>query len=263
MNAAPFIAALGRVPVVRHVLHWCASQYSENSLVQIRHGQATGLWWQRHHRYVNGYWVGHYELPAQDALRRELRPGDTFFDIGANAGFFTLLAARLVGPRGRCIAFDPSPENGASISEQIAVNSLTHCSLAREAIADCDGTANFSFPTPGSTVGHLGKAKNGEQNIRVKVATIDSACARFGRPNFIKMDIEGAEASALRGASNTLRDVRPGWLIELHGPQCEQQVKALLQEAHYDFFDLDGVRLNSSQVLPGQFVARPLPGDEP
>jgi FkbM family methyltransferase len=263
MNTAPCIAALGRFPVVSNILRWCAGQYPENSVVQIQHGHAAGLWWRRHHRHVNGYWVGHYELPAQEALCRELRTGGTFFDIGANAGFFTLVAARRVGPRGRCIAFEPSPDNGAGIAEQIEVNSLAHCSLALEAIADYDGTADFSFPTPGSTVGHLGKTKKGEQNIQVKVTTIDSACARFGRPNFIKMDIEGAEASALRGAANTLRDVRPGWLIELHGPRCEQQVKALLQEAHYDFFDLDGVRLNSSRVLPGQFIARPLPGGEP
>ena len=64
--------------------------------------------------------TGMAERPLQSALQRELRPGATFFDIGANVGFVTLIAARLVGPSGRVVAFEPVPENVAAIRENLA-----------------------------------------------------------------------------------------------------------------------------------------------
>src|SRR5262249_30228384 len=153
-----------------------------------------------HHRYVNGYWIGHYEFSIQEALKRELKLGHTFYDVGANAGFFTLVAAGLVGSQGKCVAFDPSPDNYTSITEQIQLNALNHCTVVKQAIADFTGRAKFFFAMPGSAQGHLGESRNGEQHVEVEVTTFDEACGRFGKPDFIKMDIEGAEVKALQGA---------------------------------------------------------------
>src|SRR5688572_25684309 len=109
MPSARLIETLGKVPLLSQALRWYARRHPEGSVVTIKSGEAAGFKWKRHHRYVNGYWLGQYELPLQQALKRELKPGDTFFDVGANAGFFTLIAARLVGPTGKCVAFDPAP----------------------------------------------------------------------------------------------------------------------------------------------------------
>jgi len=261
MNAPRVITSIGRIPGLGRVVRWYAGQYREDSVVTIRHGHAAGLLWRRHHRYVHGYWIGHYEHSIQEALKRELKPGHTFFDIGANAGFFTLIGARLVGAGGRCVAFDPSRENCASIQEQIELNSLPGCSVVSEAISDSVGSSFFSFAAPGSPEGRIGKSTTGEQQVPVKVTTLDGACVRFGRPDFIKMDIEGGEVRALKCASNTLLRLRPGWLIELHGPEAEREVKALLWQAHYAFFDLQGVALDPGRVLPTHFLARP--GENP
>ena len=257
MNRSQLIQSVGKIPVLSHGLRWCANLYPENSVVQIRAGHAAGLLWRRHHRYVNGYWLGHYELPIQEALRRELFAGGTFFDIGANAGFFTIVAARLVGPGGRCVAFEPSPDNCASIREQIETNALDYCTLVPEAVAEAEGTAKFSFSAPGSPMGHLGGSRGGERQIEVKTTTLDAACARFGAPDVIKMDIDGAEIGALQSAVKTLRDIRPAWLIELHGPDCEREVKAALCRADYSFFDLDGRALPANELLPQHFLAHP------
>lgn len=257
------ITSIGKVPLLGRVSRWYAGQYAENSVVQIRHGPAAGLLWQRHHRYVNGYWIGHYELPIQEALKRELKPGHTFFDFGAHAGFFTLVAAQLVGPGGHCVAFEPLPENCASIREQIAVNSLCPCSVVNEAISDSVGSAFFSFSATALSTAHLGESRPRERQLAVKVTTVDGACVRFGRPDFIKMDIEGSEIQALKAASHTLRHLRPGWLIELHGPECERETRALLREARYGFFDLRGIPLNPDRTLPRHFIARPSETSEP
>ena len=145
-----FIASIGRIPWLGRATRWYASQYPENSVIKIRHGHAAGFFWRRHHRYVHGYWIGHYELPIQEALKRELKPGHTFFDLGAHAGFFTLVAAQLVGTNGYCVAFEPAPENCASIHEQIELNSLCPCLVVNEAISDRVGSTFFSFSFAGS-----------------------------------------------------------------------------------------------------------------
>src|SRR5690349_4263474 len=101
--------------MVARYLRWRANRYKEGSIVRIKHGYAAGFLWVRSHRYVNGYWIGHYELSIQRAITTLLKQGDTFWDLGANAGFFTLVAARLVGFEGKCVAFEPEPINYATI----------------------------------------------------------------------------------------------------------------------------------------------------
>ena len=256
MRKEKLTQAIGKVPLAGSALRWYANQYNEGSVVRIKQGLGANLLWKRHHRYVNGYWIGHYELPIQDALKRLIKPGDTFFDVGANAGFFTLIASRLIGTAGRCIAFDPSPENTRSIAEQIELNSLTNCTVVGEAIADCEGTAEFYFESPGSPVGHLGQSGNGEQRMEVTTTTLDHAALRFGAPNFIKMDIEGAEGLALQGAAGMLNEIRPIWLIELHSDECERAVREQMSAAEYEFFDLQGERVAANKPLPGHVIAR-------
>jgi FkbM family methyltransferase len=257
MLATRLITSIGRVPGLSHAARWYASRYREGSVVTIRHGEAAGLLWRRHHHDVNGYWIGHYEIPLQEALKRELKSGDTFFDIGANAGFFTLIAARLIGKQGRCIAFEPCPDQSMRIRGQIDLNGFPQCQGVTEAISDFEGSAPFSFPATGSSTAHLGESRKGEQEVRVRVMTLDGACVRFGNPDLIKMDIEGAESRVLKAASHTLRTVRPRFLIELHGPECEREVKILLRDASYSFFDLQGRSLDSGNVLPNHFMGRP------
>lgn len=257
MNSAVWIHRAGRVPVVNRALRWCAHQFAENSVVTIRHGGAAGMRWRRHHRYVNGYWLGQYELPIQEALQRLLQPGDTFFDVGANAGFFTLIGARLVGRQGCCIGFDPLPENHESITEQIALNDLSNCQAVALAVGERELRAAFCYEQPGASTAHLGTPTSGEHHIEAQVITLDAACAEFGTPDVIKLDIEGAEVAALRGASRLLREIRPAWLIELHGRECEADVRRLLTAEGYSFCRLDGRSLAGQTDWPRHVVAGP------
>src|SRR5216683_2563800 len=119
---AGVINRLGALPLIGPALRRMARRFPEGSVVRIHTGLAAGLNWRRHHRYVGGYWIGNYELDVQHALKRLLRPGDVFYDIGANAGFFSLLATKLVGPTGRVVSFEPLPENVQSIREQMELN---------------------------------------------------------------------------------------------------------------------------------------------
>ncbi len=262
MTTASLAGFLGRIPLLGRGLRCLAAKYSEESVVTIHTGLASGMKWRRHHRYVNGYWIGHYELPIQNALKQHLRPGQTFFDVGANAGFFTMIAARLVGPSGRCFAFDPAPENVASIREQIDLNELRQCSAVQAAVGAEPGEADFYFDMAGSPTGHLanksaGASSSGSHRLWVEVETLDLAATKYARPDFIKMDVEGAEVAALEGAKGLLTDVRPAWLIELHGSAKARQVRDILVAADYRLFSLDSKAVDLARPLPGHIVARP------
>ena len=88
-----------------------ANRFEDGGVVRIATGYGAGMKWKRHHKHVNGYWTGQYEFAIQQALSRHLKDGHTFYDVGANAGFFSLVAARLVGPAGQVYSFEPLPEN--------------------------------------------------------------------------------------------------------------------------------------------------------
>ena len=109
-------------------------------------------------------------------------------------------------------------------------------------------------------MGHLGTALSGEQQVTVHVTTLDSAEERFGRPDFIKMDIEGGEIAAIRGATAVLRDSRPLWLIELHDAVSRKYVRDILQSAGYTFSDLTGNQVPENAHLPSHVLARPMRG---
>src|SRR5215218_2287703 len=83
---------------------------------------------------------GTLEPPVQEALRRLLAPGDVFYDVGANVGFFTLVGARLVGEGGRVVAFEPVPWCAHAVGRNIELNAFAHAQIRAEAVGAQDGS---------------------------------------------------------------------------------------------------------------------------
>jgi FkbM family methyltransferase len=240
---AELINRAGQIPVVGAALREYARRFPEGSVVTIQSGFAAGMRWRRHHRYVNGYWIGNYEHDIQRALVRLLEPapaGSVFYDVGANAGFFSVLVAKQVGPSGRVFAFEPLGENIASIEEQIEENQLRHVELVTMAVGASEGIAEFSFSPGQNSVAHLGAARaTGERVSQVKVTTLDAFVKDHPHPSLVKIDVEGAETDVLEGAAGVIaRGTR--FLIELHGPDKAERVVSVLRAAGYVFERLDG-----------------------
>ena len=254
---AKLILLLRQIPFLGTALRWYVGKYPEGSVVAIRSGYARGMKWRRHHRYINGYWLGQYELKIQAALARELKTGAVFFDVGANAGFFTLIAASKVGPSGKCVAFDPDDENIASISEQCHLNGLSSVVGVNEAVSDLVGYAWFARPHSGALTGHLCDHRLNDESIKVPTTTLDAAAAKYGVPDLVKIDIEGGEGKALRGAVWLLKERRPTWLIEIHGPASEADVRSAFQRAGYGLCSLTGEPLAQHVTLPKFVLIRP------
>ena len=253
------------MPMLGPWLRRRASQYEEGSVVEIKSGLAEGLKWKRHHRYVNGYWTGQYEYEMQLALKRELSESGVFWDVGANAGFFSLIARRLVGERGEVVSFDPDPDNGDSVQAQIDINGFGDAwRLERAAVGGEPGVLPFRRSAPGSPKGHLAGLDSrgfdagetgGDEVFEVPVVTMDAMLDRGRAPDLIKMDIEGAEVMAMGGAARLLREHKPTWLVELHGPESERVVREALTSHGYSFFTIEGEPV-SGDGLPRHFMAR-------
>ncbi len=250
------IQAAGKFPGVAQALRWFAGRFKEGSVVTINSGYAQGMRWKRMHAYVNGYWIGHYELEVQTAIVRILGPGDGFLDVGANAGFFSMVAIKRVGPQGWVVAVDPDPFNCDSLRAQVALNDLKNCTVLQQAVADQAGTLKFAFASGGDSTGHLADA--GAANaMDVSATTLDAICEAHGKPKLIKVDVEGAEVLVLRGAKNTIETIRPAWLLEIHADELGREVRRILSAAGYHFTEISGTPLPDSDLLPHHCIALP------
>jgi FkbM family methyltransferase len=162
------------------------------------------------------------------AFLRLLHRGDTVLDIGANAGYYTLLFSHLAGPRGHVHAFEPIPPTFALLSSHITHGRrfdnavLNNCAVSDA--ADAAGGPLTLF-VPGADFGQASLARHHnagswqrEEPVRswpATAVTLDSYCAALPRLDFIKCDVEGAELKVLRGAAATLRRFTPLLSLEV------------------------------------------------
>jgi FkbM family methyltransferase len=185
---------------------------------------------------------GTLEPPVQEALRRLLAPGDVFYDIGANVGFFTLLGARLVGPSGRVVAVEPVPWCARAVGRNIELNGFGHAQIRAQAVGGADGSARLLVVGEASW-SHLestGRHADVREEIDVAVVALDSlvAAGTIPPPDVLKIDTEGAELQAIEGARETIARHRPAIVCELHDTNAA--FVALMDQLGYRTTNLDG-----------------------
>jgi FkbM family methyltransferase len=190
--------------------------------VQVQRGPAQGLWLYLNPRTGRNYFEGGGEPEVQAALQRYLRPGMTFYDIGANIGFFSLLAARIVGEGGRVIAVEADPEIAARLRGHINRNNLGVISVEEKAVWSEPGTVFFARtdPTmsPDRGLGHV-VPDGATDTIQVSAVSLDEYVRTAPGPDFLKCDVEGAEVEVFRGAQRLLTEKRPIILCEMHSAE--------------------------------------------
>jgi len=196
--------------------------------VRVLAGPLRGSRWivgaQRH-----ACWLGIYEPKLQNLIAERIRPGRVFFDIGANAGIYTLLAAQMSGSK--VYAFEPLPENLFYLRQHISLNGLRNVEVIEVAISNEERLAKFASGASRSE-GRL--SDKGE--INVPCVTLDSLILsqRVAPPDYIKMDIEGEELCALRGATYCFTEIRPELFLATHGAQLLEECCQLLRSWDYD-----------------------------
>ncbi len=169
----------------------------------------------------------------KDFLRRFLEPGMTVVDIGANMGFYSLLAAQRVGTDGAVWAFEPGRMAAHFLDRNRELNNAANLHVEGIALSDSDGRAVFQVPlADGLDFAGLKGVPGPEYDTvsdEVETATLDSCRARFGwtAVDFIKIDAEGAEASIIDGAGRTLDEFSPLIMFEVRSSDQGVDTKSM------------------------------------
>jgi len=227
------------------------------------------------------YVCGSFEPNEFAFLDRVLRPGMVFVDVGANDGYYTLFAARRVGPSGRVVAAEPSSRERAHLQRNLGRNGLDNVSVVPAAIGAAVGLADLHL-AHGVHAGHNTLGSFAHDDVvrasleRVPIEPLDAVIARLGlaRVDFVKIDVEGAEARVIAGASTVLNSMRPLLLLEVNDKALRAQgncadtlIATLRQDLRYEIFVFspvtglleaprDGDPLSANVVaIPGERVA--------
>jgi FkbM family methyltransferase len=152
---------------------------------------------------------GVYEPWTTDIVRRELKQGDVFVDVGANIGYFTVMASKAVGEKGRVYAFEPNPSSFQILKRNVEANGLENTTIEQKAVADFSGRIELW-----SIEGNTYPWKEEERTaFNVDSVRLDDYF-QGQRIDLMKMDIDGGETMALEGSSRVLSNDLGKLIIE-------------------------------------------------
>lgn len=159
---------------------------------------------------IHGASLGLYEPDKLRHFVAILKPGMTVYDVGAHVGahvgIYTLLTALAVGESGQVVSFEPLPRNVSYLRRHLTLNEITNVEVVPMAVGDATGPVRFAEGQIEYT-SHVDAA--GTNNV--SQTTLDAYAFADGHrwPDVMKIDVEGAELAALRGAKRVLREARP------------------------------------------------------
>lgn len=166
----------------------------------------------------------------------ERAPDGAFYDIGANVGVFSWLAAAVCDRR--IVAFEPTPDT-AAVCKKIASDNDLAIDLETVALADTEGTATLYLSVQSDCSNSLDASfRKATGEIQVEVTTVDAYRARTGiEPAILKIDTEQTEPAVIRGAMSLLREHRPWLLCEVLRGQ-EVELTELLEPLDYSWYQV-------------------------
>jgi FkbM family methyltransferase len=198
------------------------------------------------HMIFEGYW----EFWLSEYFARQINRGDTVIDIGANLGYYSILAADLVGETGRVLAVEPNPELFQLLSSSVALNGFSNrIDALNIAISEPGKTGKATFFIP------LGEPKNGQflakdadlsqtsnlgQVLEVELGVLD--VDHFERVDFVKIDVEGAELAVLRHLQPILKRFKPKVVCEVNSARgySYEDLTAAFETEDLQYLDFNG-----------------------
>lgn len=209
-------------------------------------------------------YLGSFERHETRWVRRWLKPGGTFVDVGANVGYFTLLASSLVGPTGRVRACEPSLYAFQRLEATLRDNAISQARVFNFALAEKPGTLNLYFTSP-TVTNHTPSmvAQEGARSVPVPVRPLDECLEEWGleRVDILKIDVEGFEPQVLAGARKALATGRirailcefnDHWLRKNGSSAAE--LYAWIRGHHYR--DIGGDREPAKGSMENRFLVR-------
>ncbi|MFD4345046.1 FkbM family methyltransferase [Streptomyces coelicoflavus] len=203
---------VGKAALVERRLNAHLRDHPRRAVVEVRSGDRFAVDTQdliQRYLYLFGAWEPH----LTGWLRRRLRPGDCFVDVGANIGVFSVLAARLVGERGRVVAVEASPDLHRRLEHNARLNGLGNIRALNAAVSDRARTLTFTLASSRNTGANSIVPYDGpvESSFETEARTLPELLdpAEIATARVIKIDVEGAEGSVVRGLAPMLGALRP------------------------------------------------------
>jgi FkbM family methyltransferase len=198
----------------------------------------------------HGYWLGSYEIGKRALFVRSIPVGAVVYDLGANVGYYTLLAAMLAGAQGKVFAFEPLPRNLEYLRRHLALNRIENAVVIDAAVADQSGTVRFEAAASTSK-GRIG-AQGG---LEVRAIALDDWIeqGKIPPPAVLKIDIEGAELQALQGARKLLAHLHPTIFLSTHSGKVHKDCLAFLETLGYRVVSIDGRPMERSRDVLATF----------
>lgn len=225
--------------------------------VRIPGGMAKDLWLLIDPRFEAHFLESDHERPGQEVLVRCLKRGDSFYDVGAHIGFFSLFAARHIGSAGQVIALEPVPGNGFVLRANAAKNNFLQVRVIEAAAWSSSGPLQFERSNAASS-GMEGRvaADSNSRDGRINVAGVALDELVFEQdarpPSFLKIDVEGAESEVLKGSERIFRTYHPLLLCEVHDTTNAAFIETWLTQHGYEVQWLAGY-----DSYPKQLFASP------
>lgn len=190
---------------------------------------------------------GVFEPMETAFVLQEVRPGDIVLDIGANIGYFTLLFAKLVGPQGQVIAFEPDPKNFSLLTQNVKINGYRNVVLVNKAVSERTNTGFLYLSDFNSGDHRIYDSADGRPSVPINTVSLDDYFSNsLMHFNLIKFDIQGAEWSALQGMTQLikrhprLKMIMEYWPIGLRRSGAEpEKFLALLQHFGFCLWELN------------------------
>jgi FkbM family methyltransferase len=242
--AVPLLRGAMRAPGgvgLKRVLYRCFLDPYTN--LRAQRFEATSIYGTRFEGTLSGlvqrrlFHFGVFEPNLSDWMWRTLSEGDVMVDVGANVGYFTLLAARAVGPRGAVVAVEAAPSTFAALEANVARNGAANVRTLNVAANDRDDTLPiYTIPGEEHAGGaSLARAVGPQEAIVAARPLCDLLTAdEIARVRVIKVDVEGAEAAVIRGLLPALDRMRPDVEIVVEVlPETKAAVEALFAQAGF------------------------------
>jgi FkbM family methyltransferase len=208
----------------------------------LAYGDGMGLMFFSHRPYEKNEW---------QFISRFLKPGMKFFDVGANQGFYTLLAAKKVGLGGKVFSFEPVPSQLSKLRRNIKINLLHNTTTEQMALGSKEENTNMYVCLGGDEALSSLRFPSEDANIKkevikVQVTTLDNYISKNKIPSvdFVKIDVEGGELNVLKGGVNMLKDIRPILMCEVQDIRTRQwgyrasEIYKFLEDYNYSWFSV-------------------------
>lgn len=238
--AAPLRAFLARSRKIR--------SEGDLALYRSRHGV---YYWLDSERWLQRQIIetGEFEPESTRVVEKLVGPGDVALDVGANIGYFTLLLSRLVGERGRVIAFEPTEHYGNVLRRNLSANGVRNCRVESLGLSNEEGEWLASIGDSSATLHWVSPDEKPRLREAIRLERLDDIGDRLGldRLDFIKIDVDGHEPLFFEGAWQTLERFRPVILVEVSEPHYRHAGTSAAD--FYDILEARGLRVYSERSL--------------